>query len=94
MPNDTHAGVYSAVLHYLKAVQATGTREASAVMAKMRELPVNDMFAKNGVLRKDGRMVHDMYLVQAKTPAESKGPWDLVKIVKTIPGIRGLSAAL
>jgi branched-chain amino acid transport system substrate-binding protein len=86
MPNDTHAGVYSAVLHYLKAVQAAGTREASAVMAKMRELPVNDMFAKNGVLRKDGRMMHDMYLVQAKTPAESKGPWDLVKIVKTIPG--------
>ena len=86
MPNDTHAGVYSAVLHYLKAVQAAGTRDASAVMAKMRELPVNDMFAKNGVLRKDGRMVHDMYLVQAKTPAESKAPWDLVKIVKTIPG--------
>jgi branched-chain amino acid transport system substrate-binding protein len=84
MPNDVQAGVYSAVLHYLKAVQAAGTREASIVMAKMRELPVNDMFTRNGVLRKDGRMFHDMYLVQAKTPAESKGPWDL--ILKTIPG--------
>jgi branched-chain amino acid transport system substrate-binding protein len=86
MPNDVQAGVYSAVLHYLKAVQAAGTLDATTIMAKMRELPVNDMFAKNGVLRKDGRMVHDMYLVQAKTPAESKGPWDLIKIVKTIPG--------
>ena len=86
MPNDVQAGVYSAVSHDLKAVQATGSLDATTVMAKMRELPVNDMFAKNGILRKDGRMVHDMYLVQAKTPAESKGPWDLIKIVKTIPG--------
>ncbi len=86
MPNDVQAGVYSAVLHYLRAVQSAGTDQAEAVMAKMRELPVNDMFARNGVLRKDGRMVHDMYLVQAKTPSESTGPWDLVKIVKVIPG--------
>lgn len=86
MPNDSQAGVYSAVTHYLKAVQAAGTDEAKAVMAKMRELPVNDAFAKNGVLRPDGRMVHDMYLVQAKKPSESTGPWDLVKTVKTIPG--------
>ncbi|MFT3972120.1 MAG: ABC transporter substrate-binding protein [Amaricoccus sp.] len=85
-PSDVQAGVYSSVLHYLKAVEAAGTDDADAVMAKMRELPVNDTFAKNGVLREDGRMVHDMYLVQAKTPDESEGPWDLVKLVKTIPG--------
>jgi branched-chain amino acid transport system substrate-binding protein len=97
MPNDSQAGVYSATLHYLEAVQAVGTNEASAVMAKMREMPVNDMFAKNGVLRKDGRMVHDMYLVQAKKPNESTGPWDLSKLVKTIPGeqaFRPLSESL
>ncbi len=85
-PNDSQAGVYSAVTHYLKAVKAAGTDESSAVMAKMRELPVNDMFAKNGKLREDGRMVHDTYLVQVKTPAESKGPWDLLKLVEVIPG--------
>lgn len=86
MPNDVQAGVYSAVLHYLKAVQAAGTDDADAVMAKMRETPVNDMFAKNGILRKDGRMVHDVYVVQAKKPAESKSEWDLVKVIRTIPG--------
>ncbi|WP_336812981.1 ABC transporter substrate-binding protein [Bosea sp. MMO-172] len=85
-PNDVHAGVYSSILHYLKAVKAAGTKDADAVMAKMRETPVNDMFATNGVLRKDGRMVHDMYLVQVKKPAESKGPNDIVKLVQTIPG--------
>lgn len=86
MPSDVQAGVYSGVLHYLKAVEAAGTDETEAVMAKMREMPVNDAFAKNGTLREDGRMVHDMYLVQAKTPEESEGPWDLVKLVQTIPG--------
>lgn len=86
LPNDAQAGVYSATLHYLRAVQAAGTDDAMAVMAKMRELPVNDMFAKNGVLRKDGRMVHDMYLLQAKKPDESTGPWDLARLVQTIPG--------
>lgn len=86
MPNDSQAGVYSALSHYLKAVKAAGTDEAQAVMAKMRELPVNDMFTKNGRLREDGRMVHDVFLVQAKSPAESSGPWDLVKLVQTIPG--------
>lgn len=85
-PNDVQAGVYSAALHYLKAVQAAGTKDADAVMAKMREIPINDMFAKNGHLREDGRMVHDTFLVQAKKPEESKGPWDLVKLVQTIPG--------
>jgi branched-chain amino acid transport system substrate-binding protein len=86
MPNDSQAGVYSAVTHYLKAVQAVGSKDTSAVMAKMRELPINDMFAKNGHLREDGRMVHDTFLVQAKSPDESKGTWDLLKLVKTIPG--------
>ena len=86
MPTMTHAGVYSAVMHYLKAVQAAGTKEPLAVMQKMRDTPVNDMFAKNGHLRIDGRMVHDMYLVQVKTPAESKYPWDYYKVLRTIPG--------
>lgn len=86
MPNAVQAGIYSAVLHYLKAMQSVGLDDSAAVMARMRELPVNDMFARNGVLRRDGRMVHDMYLVQAKAPQQSSGPWDLVSIVKTLPG--------
>jgi branched-chain amino acid transport system substrate-binding protein len=86
MPTQYQAGVYSSVAHYLKAVQAAGTDEAQAVMAKMREMPVNDFFAKNGKLRIDGRMVHDMYLMQVKSPEESKGEWDLLKQVATIPG--------
>jgi branched-chain amino acid transport system substrate-binding protein len=86
MPNDVHAGVYSATRHYLAAIKDAGTDDGKTVMAKMRETPVNDAFTRNGVLRADGRMVHDMYLVQVKTPAESKGEWDLVKLVATIPG--------
>jgi branched-chain amino acid transport system substrate-binding protein len=68
------AGVYSTVRHYLRAVAAAGTVEAGAVMAKMRELPVDDFFARNGRIRADGRLLHDMYFVQVKTPAESKDP--------------------
>jgi hypothetical protein len=60
--------------------------KAKAVMAKMREMPINDFFAKDGKLREDGRMVHDMYLVEVKTPGESSGPWDYYKIIATIPG--------
>ncbi len=86
MPSMVQAGVYSSVMHYLKAVDAAGTDETDAVMAKMRELPVNDFFAKNGVIRSDGRMVHDMYLARVKSPEESKGPWDYYEIVRTIPG--------
>jgi len=86
MPTMTHAGVYSSVMHYLKAVQAAGTKDPLTVMQKMRDTPINDMFAKNGHLRVDGRMVHDMYLVQVKTPAESKYPWDYYKVLRTIPG--------
>jgi branched-chain amino acid transport system substrate-binding protein len=85
MPTALQAGVYSSVSHYLKAIQAAGTDEAKAVAAKMRELPVNDFFAKNGKVRIDGRMIHDMYLVQVKKPSESKGPWDYYNVLATIP---------
>ena len=86
MPTMVQAGDYSAALHYLKAVDAAGTDDPAKVMAKMREIPVNDFFAENGKVREDGRMVHDMYLVQVKDPSESKYPWDYFKILKTIPG--------
>jgi len=80
------AGVYSVVTHYLKAMQATDSDDPKTVIAKMREMPVNDVFAHNGKLRRDGRMVHDMYLVQVKTPEESKADGDYLKIVSVIPG--------
>lgn len=86
MPNMIQAGIYSSITHYLKAVKAAGTDETGAVMAKMKAMPVNDMFAKNGKLREDGRMVHDMYLMQVKKPEESKYPWDYYHIRQTIPG--------
>ena len=85
MPTQYQAGVYSAVRHYLRAVDAAGTDEAQAVAAKMRELPVNDMFARNGRVREDGRHVHDMLLVEAKRPEDSRGEWDLYRILSTIP---------
>ena len=85
-PNSNHASVYSSTMHYLKAVQAAGTDDTAAVMKKMQETPINDMFAKNGKLRADGRMVHDMYLFQVKTPAESKGAWDYYNLKGTIKG--------
>jgi branched-chain amino acid transport system substrate-binding protein len=84
MPGMVQAGTYSAVLHYLKAMQAAGTADGKAVAAKMRELPVDDFFAK-GKIREDGRLLHDMYLVEVKTPAESKAPWDYYKVLSTIP---------
>ncbi|MGB5424155.1 MAG: ABC transporter substrate-binding protein [Desulfobacterales bacterium] len=86
MPTMSQAGCYSGAMHYLKAVQAAGTDEAKAVAKKMREIPVNDFFAKNGKVREDGRMVHDMYLAQVKKPEESKYPWDYYKILRVIPG--------
>ena len=85
-PTHGQIGVYSGVLHYLKAVEAAKTVEGPAVADQMRALPVNDAFVHGGKVRADGRMVHDVYLAQAKTPAESKGPWDLVKYLATIPG--------
>ncbi len=86
MPTMIHAGVYSQVSHYLKAIAAAGTDDPDTVMKKMRDMPINDFFAKNGKLREDGRMVHDMYLAQVKKPSESKGRWDNLKIIQTIPG--------
>lgn len=88
MPTMIQAGIYSMVTHYLKAIEAVGTDEAQAVMAQMRATPVNDFFAKNGRLREDGKMVHDMYLFEVKKPAESKEPWDYYKLVATIPAER------
>jgi branched-chain amino acid transport system substrate-binding protein len=85
MPTMVQAGVYSAVTHYLAAVKAAGTDDADAVIKRMKDTPVNDFFAKNGRIGPDGLHRHDMYLVQVKTPQESKYPWDYYKIVKTIP---------
>lgn len=86
MPTMLQAGVYSSTTHYLKAIQAAGTDATDAVMAQMRQMPVQDFFAANGHIREDGLMVHDMYLFQVKSPAESKGPWDYYKLLATIPG--------
>ncbi len=86
MPNMSQAAVYSSVRHYLESIKAAGTTDAAKVMQKMRELPVNDFYAKNGRIREDGLMVHDMYLFQVKSPAESRYPWDYYKLLATIPG--------
>ncbi len=85
MPTMVHAGVYSAVTHYLSAVKAAGTDDADPVVARMKATPVNDFFAKNGRIGPDGLHRHEMYLVRVKTPQESKAPWDYYQIVKTIP---------
>jgi branched-chain amino acid transport system substrate-binding protein len=85
MPTMVQAGIYSAVTHYLQAIQAAKTDAADPVIAKMRETPVNDFFAKGGRIGPDNLHRHDMYLVQVKAPEESKSPWDYYKIVKTIP---------
>ncbi len=85
MPTMVQAGQYSSVLHYLRAVQAAGTDEAGKVMAQMKKTPINDFFARNGQIRDDGRMIHDMYLVQVKKPEESKYPWDYYHVRQTIP---------
>jgi len=86
MPNMVHSGTYSAVSHYLKAVQAAGTDETEVVAKKMKEMPVDDFFGRNGKVLQNGRMVHDMYLFQVKKPEESKAPWDYYKHLATIPG--------
>jgi branched-chain amino acid transport system substrate-binding protein len=86
VPSAAQAGVYSSVTHYLKAVKAAGTTDAAAVMKVMKDTPINDMFARNGRIREDGRMVHDMYLFEVKKPSESKGRWDDYKLLATIPG--------
>jgi branched-chain amino acid transport system substrate-binding protein len=86
VPTSAQAGVYSSVMHYLKAVKAAGTTDSAAVMKIMKDTPINDMFAKNGRIREDGRMVHDMYLFEVKKPSESKARWDDYKLLATIPG--------
>ncbi|WP_407177468.1 ABC transporter substrate-binding protein [Bradyrhizobium sp. STM 3562] len=85
-PTSAQAGVYSSVMHYLQAVKAAGTTDSAAVMKVMKATPINDFFAKNGYIRADGRMVHDMYLFEVKKPSESKGRWDDYKLLATVPG--------
>ena len=90
MPSSIQAADYSATLHYLQAVKATGTDDADKVMAQMKKTKINDMFAKGGYIREDGRMVHDMYLMQVKKPDKSNEPWDYYNVVETIQGRGGL----
>ncbi len=85
MPTMVQAGQYSSVMHYLKAVKAINSDDTAKVMTQMKKTPVNDFFAKNGKIREDGRMVHDMYLLQVKKPSESKYPWDYYNVKATIP---------
>jgi branched-chain amino acid transport system substrate-binding protein len=86
VPTSAQAGVYSSVTHYLNAVKAAGTTDSASVMKVMKETPINDMFAKNGRIREDGRMVHDMYLFEVKKPSESKGRWDDYRLLASVPG--------
>jgi branched-chain amino acid transport system substrate-binding protein len=86
MPTSVHAATYSAVLHYLRAVQAAGTDDATPVAQQMRKLPVKDLYANGGTVREDGRMVFDLYLGQVKAPQDSKYPWDYINIRQTVKG--------
>lgn len=86
MPNMIHAGTYSAVLQYLKAIDKAGTDDTEAVAKQLHELPVDDAFARGGTVGPNGRMIHDMYLLQVKKPADSKEPWDYFNVLATIPG--------
>jgi branched-chain amino acid transport system substrate-binding protein len=86
MPTSYQAGVYSAVAHYLKAIKTENTKDSAKVIERMKATPVDDFFVHDGHIRADGRLIHDMYLFEVKTPAESKGEWDLYKMVKTLPG--------
>lgn len=86
MPSSLQAGDYSAALQYLTAVKAIGTDDADKVLAQMKKTKINDVFAKGGYIREDGRMIHDMYLMQVKTPAESTEPWDYYKVAETFKG--------
>ncbi|WP_430440939.1 ABC transporter substrate-binding protein [Shinella sp.] len=86
MPNMVQAGTYSAVTQYLKAIDKAGTDETDAVSKALHEMPVNDVFAKNGTVAANGRMIHDMYLLEVKKPGESNVDWDYFKVLATIPG--------
>ncbi|HEY7990439.1 MAG TPA: ABC transporter substrate-binding protein, partial [Stellaceae bacterium] len=83
-PTMVQAGVYGAVLHYLKAIKAAGTKDADRVMAEMRAMPINDFMTENGKLRIDGRVMRDSYLYEVKKPSESKGEWDLLKLIAKV----------
>ncbi|MBB4292304.1 branched-chain amino acid transport system substrate-binding protein [Rhizobium leguminosarum] len=86
MPNMIHTGTYSAVTQYLKAVEKAGTDETEAVAKQLHEMPVDDVFGRGGTVGANGRMIHDMYLLQVKKPADSKEPWDYFNVLATIPG--------
>ena len=86
MPNMVHAGTYSSVMQYLKAIEKAGTDETEAVAKALHEMPVDDFFARNGKVGANGRMIHDMYLLQVKKPGESDEPWDYFNVLSTIPG--------
>jgi branched-chain amino acid transport system substrate-binding protein len=85
-PTMDHAAYYSATMQYLNAVKAVGSTDPDLIMAQLKKAKINDMFAKNGYIRADGLMVHTMYVMQVKTPAESKYPWDYYKVIKVMPG--------
>lgn len=91
MPTMVQVAMYSAALQYLKAVDATGTDKTEAVMTRLKSTPINDVFVKNGRIRPDGLHVHDMYLMQVKSPEDSKYPWDYYKVVRTVPGDEAFS---
>jgi branched-chain amino acid transport system substrate-binding protein len=85
-PTMDQAAAYSATMQYLKAVKAAGSTDSDKVMAELRKAKINDMFTKDGYIRADGLMVHQMYVMQVKTPAESKYPWDYYRVIKVMPG--------
>jgi branched-chain amino acid transport system substrate-binding protein len=93
MPSMIHAGTYSATLQYLKAVKAAGTRDPDAVAKKLKELPVDDVFAQGGKVLENGRMVHDLYLFEVKKPSESRKPWDYYKQIAVVPGDKAFPSA-
>jgi branched-chain amino acid transport system substrate-binding protein len=93
MPSMIHAGTYSATLQYLKAVKAAGTKDSDAVAKKLKELPVDDVFAQGGKVLENGRMVHDLYLFEVKKPSESKKPWDYYKQIAVVPGDKAFLSA-
>jgi branched-chain amino acid transport system substrate-binding protein len=93
MPNMIQAGTYSATLQYLKAVKAAGTKDSDAVVKKLKELPVDDVFAQGGKVLGNGRMVHDLYLFEVKKPSESKKPWDYYKQLAVVPGDKAFPSA-
>jgi branched-chain amino acid transport system substrate-binding protein len=86
MPTALQAGQYSAVLNYLRAVEKSGSDNVDVVMKTLRAMPIRDAFARNARLREDGKLIHDTYVVEVKSPQESKGAWDYYKVARTVPG--------